>query len=160
TATTLLLRLGGRLDFRRVGQGNLSRRALDDRLRLAAVTRLLGAIAIAVTAALVALLMLVVVLLLLGRRCLLLRLDRRETVVHLVVGILVVANVANRLLRHLRHRRHDDAVIVLCVLQIVLGHDTIAGALGVPCECGVLFGDLLSGAADLYVRAVTLVRAG
>src|SRR5690606_12263047 len=81
--------------------------------------------------------------------------------VALVVAIVVVAGVAHLLLlRHLRQRGHDDAVVVLGVLEIVLGHHAVAGALRVTGERGVFLGNLLRGTADLHIRAVALVVAG
>jgi hypothetical protein len=58
---------------------------------------------------------------------------------------------------HLRLRGSNDAVIVLCVLQIVLCHDTVAGALCVPSKLGIFFGNMLSGPADLDVRSGAIV---
>ena len=55
--------------------------------------------------------------------------------------------------------RGDDAEIVLGVLEIVLGHDAVAGGLRIAGELQVLLGDMGGVAAHLHVGAVTLVVA-
>src|SRR5690606_38187011 len=81
--------------------------------------------------------------------------------VALVVEIVVrrVALVLHVLDRHLRLGGRDDAVIVLGVLQVVLGHHAVAGALRVACKLRVFFRNLLRGAADLHIRTVALIVA-
>ncbi len=61
---------------------------------------------------------------------------------------------------HLRLGSCDDTVIVFRVLQIVLGHDAIAGALGIPCECRVFFGYVLGRATDLNIGTGAVVGCG
>ncbi len=57
---------------------------------------------------------------------------------------------------HLRLGGSDDPVVVFSVLQVILGHDPIAGALGIACESGILLCDVLGRTANLHVgtRAV------
>ena len=69
----------------------------------------------------------------------------------------VAAIVTLEAVLHLRLGGCDDAVIVLCVLQIVLGHHAVAGALRIPGKGCVFFGDMLGCAADLHVGAGTVV---
>ena len=51
----------------------------------------------------------------------------------------------------------DDPVVMLCVLQIILGHDAVAGALSVTGKCGILFGDMLGCTPDLQIRTGAVV---
>ncbi len=76
-----------------------------------------------------------------------------EIVVRLIALILRVLD------GHLRLGSRDDAVVVLGVLQIVLGHDPVAGALRIASELRVFFRDLLRRPADLHIRTVALVVA-
>jgi len=83
--------------------------------------------------------------------------DRCEVVVEIIVlGLELVA--ANLSLLGLLGRR-DDPEIMLCVLQIVLGHHAVAARLGVASELEVLLGDVSRVAAHLHVRSVALVVA-
>jgi len=54
-------------------------------------------------------------------------------------------------------RRRDHAQIMLGVLEVVLRSDRIAGTLGIAGQLQILLGDVVSGAADLHLRAVRLV---
>src|SRR5204863_5266916 len=80
-----------------------------------------------------------------------------------IVAIFVLVEIVTVLLgvldRHLRLRGGNDAIVVLGVLEVVLRHHTVAGALRITGQSGVFFGDLLSRSADLHVRAVALVVA-
>jgi hypothetical protein len=62
------------------------------------------------------------------------------------------------LLRELRLRRDDQALIMFGVLEITFRRHGIAGGLGVARELCVFLGDVVSGSADLHVRAVRLVH--
>src|SRR5690606_32869656 len=79
--------------------------------------------------------------------------------VAIVVHVVVIAIVALLLLRHLRLRSHDDAVVVLGVLEVVLRHHTVTGALRVARQCRVFLGDLLRGSPDVHVGPVALIAA-
>src|SRR5690349_9389477 len=121
--------------------GNFGRGALDDRLWAAAVIGIvLAMLARAVGAHAVPTLSIAMLI---------------------VFAILVrlVADVASLLDSQLRLRRRDDAVVMLGVLQIVLGHDPVARTLCIAGKGGVFLGDLLGGAADLHIGSVTLVAA-
>src|SRR5690606_12933998 len=86
-----------------------------------------------------------------------------DALVALALAVEIVAGIARLLLllqRLLGERGGDDAVVVLGVLEIVLRHHPVAGALRVAGERGVFLGHLLSRAANLHVRAVALVAAG
>ena len=82
--------------------------------------------------------------------------------VHLVVAIAFARRrrclIVGVLLPELLLRRGDQAQIVLGVLEVVLGGDRIAGGLGVARKLQILLGDVVSGAADLHLRAVRLVN--
>src|SRR5690606_15494437 len=78
--------------------------------------------------------------------------------VHVVVG--AVALILRVLDRHLRLRGGDDAIVMLGMLQIVLGHDPVARTVCVAGELRVFFRDLLCRTANLHVRAVALIVAG
>ncbi len=80
--------------------------------------------------------------------------------VFIEIVVEVVTILRDVLDRHLRLCGGNDAIVVFGVLEIVLRHHPVAGALRVTGECGVFFGDLLSRSADLHVRAVALVGAG
>src|SRR6188472_2201347 len=83
-----------------------------------------------------------------------------EIVAILVAVIVEIIAILLRVLdRHLRLRGRDDAIVVLGVLEIVLRHDPVAGAVCITGKGGVFFGDLLSRTADLHVRAIALVVA-
>jgi hypothetical protein len=58
---------------------------------------------------------------------------------------------------HLCLRCSNDAVIVFRMLQVVFGHDTVACALRITSKRRVFFGDVLSGAADFYIRAGAVI---
>ena len=85
---------------------------------------------------------------------------RRRTRASSSFLIHVVAVVLRLLDGHLRLCGGDDAVVVLGVLQIVLGHDAVAGTHRIARQRRVFLGDLLRRAADLHVRAVALIVAG
>jgi hypothetical protein len=72
----------------------------------------------------------------------------------------VVAVLLGILDRHLRLRGGDDAIVVFRMLEIILRHHPVAGALRVTGERSVFFGDLLCRSADLHIRAIALVGAG
>jgi hypothetical protein len=83
-----------------------------------------------------------------------------ELVAILVAVIVeIVAILLGVLDRHLRLSGCDDAVVMLCVLEVVLRHHPVAGAVRVTGKGCVFLGNLLSRAADLHVRAVALVIA-
>jgi len=71
----------------------------------------------------------------------------------------IVAVLLDVLDRHLRLRGGNDAIVVFGVLEIVLRHDPVAGALRVTGQGSVFLGDLLSRSTDLHIRAVALVVA-
>ena len=52
-----------------------------------------------------------------------------------------------------------DALVVLGVLQVVLGHHPVARCRRIAGKLGVFVGDMLRVAADLHIRPVTLVIA-
>jgi hypothetical protein len=51
---------------------------------------------------------------------------------------------------------HDDAVVVLCVLEIVLSQNRIAGRLSVPGQGHVFLGNMSGRAAQLHIGTVAL----
>jgi hypothetical protein len=77
-----------------------------------------------------------------------------EIVVHIVAVLLL------ELLRHLRLRGSDDAIVVFGVLEIVLGHHPVAGAVRIPRQRSVFLRNLLRGAPDFHVRPVAFVVTG
>ena len=68
--------------------------------------------------------------------------------------------VVRILLPELLLRRGDQAEVMLGVLEVVLGGDRIAGALGVTGELQIFLGDVMRGAADFHLRPVRLVDPG
>src|SRR5690606_29818670 len=135
---------------------DLGRRAFDDGLRRGAQIR--GLLGLGLSAALSLLRLFGTAAVGLGDMADILILV--AVVIHVVVRHVPIALHALHVLdRHLGLRRGDDPVVVLGVLQVVLGHDAIPGALRVAGELGVLLGDLLRGAADLHIRPVALVIA-
>jgi hypothetical protein len=79
-------------------------------------------------------------------------------IVAILGAVLVFATVvALEALLHLRLSTRDDAVIMLGMLKIVLGHDAIAGALGITGELSIFFSNVLGGTANLYVRTRAVV---
>src|ERR1700750_3065311 len=61
--------------------------------------------------------------------------------------------------RHLSLCGSNDAAVVPCMLEIILRHHPVAGALRVTGKGRIFFGDLLSRSPDLHVRAVALIVA-
>ncbi|MDT4861597.1 hypothetical protein FQZ97_962090 [compost metagenome] len=57
----------------------------------------------------------------------------------------------------LRHGSHDDAIVMFCVLKIIFSDDTIAGRLRVTSQCRIFFCNMLSIAADFYVRTIAFI---
>ena len=53
----------------------------------------------------------------------------------------------------------QDAIIMLCVLQIIFRHDAVARTLRIARQRGVFVGDLLRGATDLHIRTVAFKAA-
>ena len=49
---------------------------------------------------------------------------------------------------------HDDAVIMLCVLQIVLAEHRVARRLGIARKREIFLGDVRGCAPDLHIRSV------
>ena len=49
---------------------------------------------------------------------------------------------------------HDDAIVVLCVLQIIFRQHPVARRLRIPRQRQIFFGDMRRGAANFYVGAV------
>ena len=78
----------------------------------------------------------------------------------LVTIIAVVALVALIAFLHLRLGGCDDAVIVFGVLEIVLRHHPVAGALCVAGKSGVFFRDMLGSTANFHIRTGTVIAAG
>ena len=74
----------------------------------------------------------------------------------LVAGLALIPELG-LLLRLLR--RSDQAEIMLCVLQITLGHDRIAGRLRVASELEILFANVVGSSPDLHIRPIGLVGA-
>ncbi len=62
-------------------------------------------------------------------------------------------------LRLLRLSRRHDAVIVLGMLEIILGHHAVARGVGVTGELQVLFIDVRSRATNLNFGAARIIRA-
>ena len=50
-------------------------------------------------------------------------------------------------------RNRHDAVIMLRMLKIILGHDAVAAGIGVAGKLEIFFVDMAGRAADLYFRA-------
>src|SRR5690606_5454903 len=91
-----------------------------------------------------------------------LRLWSRLRGVGLILGkidiVLVVAEFTNGLLcLKLSLRRCNNAVVVFSVLQVILGHHTIARAMCIARQGSVLVCYLLSRATDFNVRSVALI---
>ncbi len=83
-------------------------------------------------------------------------------IVHVVlvepVAVLVVATILMlEAVLHLSLCRRDDAVVVFGMLQVVLGHNAVAGALRIASKRRVFFGDMLSRTADLNIRAGAVI---
>jgi hypothetical protein len=86
------------------------------------------------------------------------------TLIHIVlidrvpVAVLVFATLlVLEAVLHLGLRCSNDAVIVFRVLQVVFGHDAVACAMRIASKGRILFSDMLSGAADFYIRAGAVV---
>jgi hypothetical protein len=77
----------------------------------------------------------------------------------LVLTLLLLALLVLALLLQVGLIRHDEAVIVLGVLEVVLGHDAIAGRVRVARELEILLVDMVRVAADLHIRPVRINRA-
>jgi hypothetical protein len=77
----------------------------------------------------------------------------------LVLALLLLALLLLALLLQVCLIRHDEAVIVLGVLEVVLGHDAIAGRVRVARELEILLVDVVRVAADLHIRPVRINRA-
>ena len=56
-------------------------------------------------------------------------------------------------------RRHDDPIVVLGMLQVVLGHDNVAGRLRIARQRHVFLGDVGRVAANLHARSIALIVA-
>jgi hypothetical protein len=94
------------------------------------------------------------------------RLNDDDVVVVVVHAIIVVAVsafavfisvVALETFLHLRLCGSNDAVVVFGVLEVVFGHDAVAGALGIAGELRIFLGDVLGSAANLNVWAGAIV---
>ena len=59
----------------------------------------------------------------------------------------------------LRRRGGDDAVIMLRMLKIILGHDAVAAGIGVAGQLQILLIHMRGRAADLHFRTVGIVSA-
>ncbi len=82
--------------------------------------------------------------------------------VHIVAigpGI-VAAVVALEAFLHLGLGRCDDTVIMFSVLEIILRHDAVAGALRVARQSGVFFRYVLRSATDFNIGAGTVISSG
>jgi hypothetical protein len=85
---------------------------------------------------------------------------RGEAVAPILVALeIVVAVLAVVRPEVLRLGRHDDAIVVLGVLEIVLGHHRVARGLGVARQLRIFLGDMGGVTAHLHVRTVALVIA-
>ena len=94
-------------------------------------------------------------------------------VVHVFVAVvLTVDKIAGRLrttnhaaldvtalLHVLLAEGHDDAVVVLCVLQIILGEHRIARRLGIMSQRNVLLRNVRGSTPDFHIRTVALETA-
>jgi hypothetical protein len=80
-----------------------------------------------------------------------------DTVHVVLIHRIAVAILMLETVLHLGLRRCDDPVIMFCVLQIVLGDDTVAGALCIAGKSGIFFCDMLGSTADFYVRSGAVV---
>jgi hypothetical protein len=78
-------------------------------------------------------------------------------VVAVTAFAIFVAVVALEAFLHLRLCGCNDTVVVFGMLQVVFGHDAVAGALGVAGELRILLGDVLGSAANFYVGAGAIV---
>jgi hypothetical protein len=77
----------------------------------------------------------------------------------LLLPVLLVLAVLLALLLHMSLVGHDQAVIVLGMLEVILGHDAVAGRVRVAGELEVLLVNVVGVAADLHVGAVRVDRA-
>src|SRR5690606_19263435 len=150
--------------------GNLDRNAFDNRLRAGSIVhrcgidgrifapRLLRAL---VLARLIGqLLMFAALLLGLVRRLALLRGIVVDVVAIGIVAVAVLEVVALHALLHLGLGCEDNAVVVLRMLQIVLGNDPVAGALGIAGKRRILLGNVLCRTADFHIWAGAVIGAG
>jgi len=80
-------------------------------------------------------------------------------IVRAVMAAAAAVDHFTRLLNLLLAVSEDDPIVVLCVLQIILGEDVVAGGLGIAGELHVFLGDMGRCAAHLHIRAVRLEAA-
>ncbi|MBB4442408.1 hypothetical protein M2310_005867 [Rhizobium leguminosarum] len=73
--------------------------------------------------------------------------------VRTVAIIVLAAVVALEAFLHLRLGAGDDTIVMFGVLEIVLGHHPITGAMSVAGELRVFFGDMLRRTANLHIGA-------
>jgi hypothetical protein len=71
----------------------------------------------------------------------------------------IVAVFARSALLHLRLCSSDDAVIVLCVLEVVFRNDAVTGALGVASQGCIFFCNMLGRAPDFHIRTRTVISS-
>ena len=81
-------------------------------------------------------------------------------VVPLVAIIPFVTVVALEALLHLRLCGCNNAVVMFSVLEIVLSHHTITGALRIPRKRHVFLRNMLRGSANLHIRTGTIICPG
>jgi hypothetical protein len=80
--------------------------------------------------------------------------------VRTVAIIVLAAVVALEAFLHLRLGAGDDTIVMFGVLEIVLRHHTITGAMGVAGQLRVFFGDMLRRTANLHIGAGAVIAPG